>query len=76
VKVVNDVFPCYPERGAFASTDLEGRLKAKGVTQVVLAGVATGTCVEATARQAHEQGFNVTLALDAMNRWASGSARV
>ncbi len=37
-----------------------------GVTQVVLAGVATGTGVEATARQAYEAGFNVTLALDAM----------
>ena len=52
--------------GAFASTDLEDRLKALGVTQVVIAGVATGTGVEATARQAYEQGFNVTLAIDAM----------
>jgi nicotinamidase-related amidase len=52
--------------GAFATTDLEARLKALGVTQVVVAGVATGTGVEATARQAYEQGFNVTLAIDAM----------
>ncbi len=52
--------------GAFASTDLEAELKARGVTQVVIAGVATGTGVEATARQAYEAGFNVTLALDAM----------
>lgn len=52
--------------GAFASTDLEALLKARGVTQVVIAGVATGTGVEATARQAYEAGFNVTLALDAM----------
>jgi nicotinamidase-related amidase len=52
--------------GAFASTDLEAQLKANGVTQVVVTGVATGTGVEATARQAYEQGFNVTLALDAM----------
>jgi nicotinamidase-related amidase len=52
--------------GAFASTDLEARLRARGVTQVVVAGVATGTGVEATARQAYEQGFNVTLAIDAM----------
>jgi nicotinamidase-related amidase len=36
------------------------------VTQVVVAGVATSVGVEATARQAYEQGFNVTLALDAM----------
>lgn len=52
--------------GAFASTDLEDRLKALGVTQVVIVGVATGTGVEATARQAYEQGLNVTLAVDAM----------
>ena len=52
--------------GAFASTGLEALLKARGDTQVVIAGVATGTGVEATARQAYEAGFNVTLALDAM----------
>ncbi|WP_029923507.1 isochorismatase family protein [Nevskia soli] len=52
--------------GAFASTGLEAQLKALGVTQVVILGVATGTGVESTARQAYEQGFNVTLAIDAM----------
>jgi nicotinamidase-related amidase len=52
--------------GAFATTDLEARLRALGVTQVVVTGVATGTGVEATARQAYEAGFNVTLAIDAM----------
>lgn len=52
--------------GAFASTDIEHQLKALGVTQVVIAGVATATGVESTARQAYEQGFNVTLATDAM----------
>jgi nicotinamidase-related amidase len=52
--------------GAFATTDLEAQLKARGVTQVVVTGVATSVGVEATARQAYELGFNVTLALDAM----------
>ena len=52
--------------GAFASTDLEAQLKARGVTQVVIIGIVTGTGVEATARQAYEAGFNVTLAIDAM----------
>lgn len=52
--------------GAFASTDLESELRARDVTQVVIAGVATGTGVESTARQAYEAGFNVTLAIDAM----------
>jgi nicotinamidase-related amidase len=52
--------------GAFATTDLESQLKARGVTQVVVTGVATSVGVEATARQAYEQGFHVTLAFDAM----------
>ncbi len=52
--------------GAFATTDLESQLKARGVTQVVVTGIATSAGVEATARQAYEQGFNVTLAIDAM----------
>jgi len=41
-------------------------LKKAGVTQIVLAGVATSIGVESTARQAQELGFNVTLAIDAM----------
>jgi nicotinamidase-related amidase len=52
--------------GAFVGTDLEQYLKDKGVTQVVMAGVATSIGVESTARQAYELGFNVTLAVDAM----------
>jgi nicotinamidase-related amidase len=52
--------------GAFTGTDLETRLKQAGVTQVVIAGVATSAGVESTARHAHELGFNVALAIDAM----------
>ncbi|MFY9642562.1 MAG: isochorismatase family protein [Rhodomicrobium sp.] len=52
--------------GAFTGTDLEAYLKTLGVTQVVIAGVATSIGVESTSRQAHELGFNVTLAIDAM----------
>ena len=52
--------------GAFTRTGLEAHLKGLGVTQVVLAGIATGAGVESTARQAHEAGFHVTLAVDAM----------
>jgi nicotinamidase-related amidase len=52
--------------GAFTNTDLEQHLKKLGVTQVVIAGVSTSAGVESTARFAHECGFNVTLATDAM----------
>lgn len=52
--------------GAFASTDLERRLRDLGITQVVVTGVATSIGVESTAREAYARGFNVTLATDAM----------
>ena len=52
--------------GAFTNTDLETHLRALGVTQVIIVGVATSNGVEVTARQAYELGFNVTLATDAM----------
>lgn len=52
--------------GAFTGTDLHAYLTAEGVTQVVLAGIATSAGVESTARHAHENGYNVTLATDAM----------
>jgi nicotinamidase-related amidase len=52
--------------GAFTNTGLEAHLKTLGVTQVVIAGVATSAGVESTARHAHELGFNVVLPVDAM----------
>jgi nicotinamidase-related amidase len=52
--------------GAFTNTGLDAHLKQSGVTQVVIAGVATSAGVESTARHAHELGFNVSLAVDAM----------
>lgn len=51
---------------AFALTGLEQQLKSHGVTQVVVTGLVTSGGVEATARQAFDLGFHVTLALDAM----------
>jgi len=59
--------------GAFTNTDLEAHLKALGVTQVVVVGVATSNGVEVTARQAYELGFNVTLATDAMTDGRDGA---
>ena len=52
--------------GAFLLTDLAERLRAQGVTQVVVLGVSTSSGVESTAREAYGHGFNVTLAVDAM----------
>ncbi len=53
-------------RSAFTKTGLADLLRGREVTQVVVAGVATSGGVESTARDAHEQGFHVTLPVDAM----------
>lgn len=53
--------------GAFTGTGLDRWLGDRQVTQVVIAGIATGSGVETTARQAYELGLNVTLAVDAMS---------
>jgi nicotinamidase-related amidase len=52
--------------GAFYDTPLDAYLREIGVTQVVLAGIATSAGVESTARAAHEHGYHVVLATDAM----------
>jgi nicotinamidase-related amidase len=45
---------------------LHDQLAKRGVTQIVLAGIATSVGVESTARSAHDHGYNVTLVADAM----------
>ena len=52
--------------GAFGDSALATELRARGVTQVVVVGVSTSNGVEATARQAFDLGFNVTLPVDAI----------
>lgn len=52
--------------GAFYGTDLDLQLRRRGVTQVVVAGIATSIGVESTARSAHEHGYHVTVATDAV----------
>ncbi|BBA99944.1 putative isochorismatase [Actinacidiphila reveromycinica] len=61
-----DILVTKHARSAFTGTGLADRLRALGVTQVVVTGIATGSGVESTARDAHEQGFHVTLPVDAM----------
>ncbi|MFF2807123.1 hydrolase [Streptomyces sp. NPDC058000] len=51
---------------AFYGTDLDLHLRRRGVTQIVLTGVATSIGVESTARAAYEHGYHLTLVTDAM----------
>jgi nicotinamidase-related amidase len=52
--------------GAFHGTSLHDALQGRGVTQIVLTGVATSIGVESTARSAYDLGYNVALVVDAM----------
>ncbi|MFG2881360.1 hydrolase [Streptomyces sp. NPDC048297] len=52
---------------AFHGTDLEVQLRRRGITQIVLSGIATSIGVESTARDAYAHGYHVTLATDAMS---------
>jgi nicotinamidase-related amidase len=51
--------------GAFYGTDLELQLHRRGITGIVLAGIATSIGVESTGRAAFDHGYHVTLAADA-----------
>ncbi|MCJ1674622.1 MULTISPECIES: cysteine hydrolase family protein [unclassified Rathayibacter] len=51
---------------AFAGTGLHELLAERGVTQVVLAGVATSFGVESTARDAYDRGYSVVVVVDAV----------
>ena len=52
--------------GAFYGTELDLQLRRRAVTTVVIGGIATNIGVESTARAAHEHGYAVVLAEDAI----------
>jgi nicotinamidase-related amidase len=52
--------------GAFLGTTLDEQLKAAGVTQVFLTGIATSGGVESTGRSARDLDYNVVFVVDAM----------
>jgi nicotinamidase-related amidase len=58
--VVQKNFP-----NSFRATDLKQRLDAAGVKHLVVAGMMTHMCVDATVRQAADLGYRVTLMGDA-----------
>ena len=49
----------------FANTDLDLRLKQRGISHVILVGLLANTCIETTAKYAQELGYHVTLVKDA-----------
>jgi nicotinamidase-related amidase len=50
---------------AFQDTDLQSRLEALGISNIVLAGMCSDYCVDTTCRRAFSLGYEVVLASDA-----------
>ena len=62
----------------FASTDLDYRLRMRGIDRLVICGMRANACIEGTARWAVELGYHVTIASDATAafRWEEWVATV
>jgi nicotinamidase-related amidase len=50
---------------SFYETELHAELQARGIARLVIAGMKTNFCVDATSRRAVALGYDVTLASDA-----------
>ena len=71
----SDILVTKQRVGAFLGTSLDETLRKRGVTQVFLAGVATGSGVESTARSAYDLGYNVVFVVDAMTDMSADTHR-
>jgi len=52
-------------RNGFFNTDLDLQLRQRGIENIIVAGMASNTCVASTARFGAELGYHVTLVRDA-----------
>jgi nicotinamidase-related amidase len=52
---------------AFAGTDVEQRLRARGITEIHLVGVCTDICILHTAIDAYNKGFNIVIHKDGVS---------
>lgn len=67
LRAENDIVVTKRQWGAFYGTPLEMHLRRRGITTIVLGGIATNFGVESTARDAYERGFSIVFAEDAMS---------
>jgi nicotinamidase-related amidase len=57
------------QSSSFDGTDLDARLKAKGIDTLVVCGLQSEHCVSNTTRSALQLGYRVTLAQDGHGTW-------
>jgi ureidoacrylate peracid hydrolase len=59
-----DVVLDKPRFGAFYGTELDIILRARGIKTIVMGGIATNVCCDATAREAHSREYEVVFLND------------
>lgn len=62
-----DILIAKRQWGAFHATSLDQQLRRRGITTVIMGGIATNLGVESTARAAQEHGYSLVFAEDAMS---------
>jgi nicotinamidase-related amidase len=58
---------------AFQDTELQSKLDAEGVRELVVAGIQTEYCVDSTCRRGYSLGYEVILVRDGHTTWDRGS---
>jgi nicotinamidase-related amidase len=58
--------------GAFNATELDQILRRNGIKDIIMTGIATNIGVESTARVAHDLGYDLVFAEDAMSSIGAG----
>jgi nicotinamidase-related amidase len=58
---------------SFYETDLQSQLEARRIRQLIIAGMQTEMCLDATCRRAHALGYDIILVKDAHSTFDSGS---
>lgn len=66
-----DVLITKRQWGAFHATNLDQALRRRGITTIIMGGIATNLGVESTARAALEHGYHLVFAEDAMTTFGA-----
>ena len=53
-----------PGKGAFYATDMDTILKMKGIERLIFCGVTTEVCVQTSAREANDRGYDLAVLSD------------
>ncbi|KAK5046278.1 hypothetical protein LTR84_008421 [Exophiala bonariae] len=61
----------YAPGSSFENTDLDWLLRQHSITHLVFAGLVVNSCIETTAREANERGYNITMLSDATAGWST-----